>query len=1115
MSRMAMARSKTLKVVLLGAMVLALAVSLDAQTVTGELVGTVTDPSNAVVPGATIKITNAGTNSVRTFQTDNSGNFYAGGLFVGVYAVEAQADGFKNFIARDIPIRAAQVRRVDVVLELGAETETITVDESVSAIQSESATIASALPQKLISDKAVSTNTRAGYVFDQLMWTSGSSSGTGGWTIFGGVRQAQQHTTIEGASVANNARPPINAVGELTAILSNAPAEYARPVTLNASFRSGTNQFHGEWQEDFLSGRLDAVKTPFFSGPRQPAAPIWRHMFSLGGPVYIPKLYDGRNKTFFFFTFLTIRGVMERQFLTENFPTRRMQGGDFSRFPTIIRDPTTGMPFPGNIIPSDRISAVAKTFVATDMNQHANYQGDPDGFRSNVFANGLNQGVGNSLVLKLDQNVGSKSVVNLTIMNGPYAGSSNSPGDGTQVLRRDHNKGTVHSRVLSLGVTHTFSPTFLSETRLGVRRWHVTRGSGDQNGNFVEGLAELNRYGIQGISGTPDRLPGGPAFSFSGWYAFARTTGFVIRDSRFQGNQNFTKVRGSHTFKAGVSAIRLHDDNTANGPYFGTFSFDGRFTGDSWSDFLLGAPSTFARFRGRVFQSPRRWELGAFFQDDYKITPKLTLSYGLRWDKFTVPYDKNRLFYNFDLRTGSIVVPDEFARKNVNPAWPTASIPIKLASEVGLPEKLQYGRSDIAPRFGFAYRPTGSANTVIRGGYGTYTGALRFGSLQLGGPFAITESFVNSLTRNADGTSTPLYTFPSPFPSQQIIVAQSNAVHVSPHYRTPFVQSWNLTFERQLLGNWAVRTSYKGVRTTQLAYSRNANTPLLSTEPFSQARRPFPNLQNVTVIENGASDSYNAWETVLTHTFSNGLFLHAGYTLQYSKTDAHGGTGIDQDAPGIEYAFDRARDKGNNMLWPRQDFVMNFLWEPPVGSGRRFAGNLKDRFGVGGSLLNAIVGGWTFSGAFSARSGLFFTPTYSGRDPGNIQQFSGRANVAAGCDVYANQSISRWVNSACFTVPQAGTLGNAQINSLVGPAGYVVLLNPWKEFPLGFREGARFQVGANIYNLFNHPILGTPTPDLTSVNFGRINSISVVRVSEAVAGGSGMRAMAITMKLIF
>lgn len=795
-----------------------------AQTVTGELVGTVKDPSNAAVPEATVKIVNQNTRSIRTVKTDESGSYYAGGLFVGIYQIEAEAAGFKRFIAANVPVRAAQIRRVDIVLELGAEAQTITVLDAAPAVQSESATLATALSQKLISDKAVSSNTRASYAFDQLMWTSGSSAGSGGRIIFGGARQAQQQTAIEGVSGGERfARPPMNAVGELTTVLTNAPAEYARPVTLNASFRSGSNQLHGEWQEDFLNNRLNAVKTPFFRGARQPSPTTWRHMFSVGGPVVIPKLYDGRNKTFFFLTGLTIRGVTERVFTTYDFPTQRMQAGDFSRFSKTIIDPRTGQAFAGNIIPAERINSVARTYIQTDMNRYAQYFGDPDNFRGNVFSNGFSVGDRhllnpNHLVLRLDQNVGSSDTVNFTYMRGPF-GRGN---DGTQQVIRDHRRQLyVGTHVFSFLETHTFSPKLMSQTRLGTQRWRNQPVAADSSGNIVEGAAELKRYGIQGITGTPDGLSGGPRFTFTGgWASFGRISGTHVRDSRFQGNQNFTIIAGAHTFKTGVSAIKLHEDNNANtetSPFFGGFTFDGRFTGDSWSDFLLGAPGTITRFRGRVIRSPRRWELGAFFQDDYKVTPKLTLSYGLRWDKFTVPFDKNRLYYNFDLKSSSIVVPDQFARQNVNPAWPTAQIPVRLANEVGLPDKLQYGRSDISPRFGFAYRPSGSSRTVIRGGYGTFTGAVRFNSLQMDGAFGITESFVNSLVTNADGTRQPLYSFPNPFPATQGFVAQNNVVHVSPRYRTPFIQNWNLTFEQQLIGNWAVRSSYKGLKSTQLA----------------------------------------------------------------------------------------------------------------------------------------------------------------------------------------------------------------------------------------------------------------------------------------------------------
>lgn len=520
-------------------------------------------------------------------------------------------------------------------------------------------------------------------------------------------------------------------------------------------------------------------------------------------------------------------------------------------------------------------------------------------------------------------------------------------------------------------------------------------------------------------------------------------------------------------------------------PGFGSFTFTGQITGEPFADFLLGDPGSFTRTSPRPWVAQRIWEYGIFGQDDWRVSQRLTLSYGLRWDYYTAPYDKNDEYFDFDLQTGKIVVPDQRALNNVSPAWNSAAIPVVLASSAGYPAKLVNTTGRFLPRLGFAYRPTSSDTFVIRGGYGVYQGNELFAALQTGGPFAITQSFTNSLVNGA-----PQYSFPNPFPAGTgPIAGAATGSSVSNNFRPEYDQAWNLTVEKQLWPRWGLRVSYMGNQATQAPYSFNANTPPLNTTAFLQSNRPYPLFQSITDVVNGANSRYNALQLLLHHPMANGMDMQISYTEQRGTNDMGGGgpTGFTRDdtPSSIDYAYNRNRDYGRNASWPWHEFDANWVYNLPFGHGRRWGSNLESRYKSAGWLLDRIFGGWSATGVWDWHSGLFFTPRYTGVDPGNIDQFSGRANVVPGCKIYTGNKLgaqSPYINLNCFTIPANGTLGNAQINSLTGPSDWVVTLDPYKEFHIPRWDRGTIRVGANIYNLFNHPAYGPQYSNIGIIN---------------------------------
>jgi hypothetical protein len=474
----------------------------------------------------------------------------------------------------------------------------------------------------------------------------------------------------------------------------------------------------------------------------------------------------------------------------------------------------------------------------------------------------------------------------------------------------------------------------------------------------------------------------------------------------------------------------------------------------------------------------RYTEWGAFFQDEFKVNPKLTLNYGIRYALTTVATDKNGLFFNFDPKIGSIVVPDQQALAAVVPGWPT-TVPVITAAEAGFPTDLRAGdHNNFYPRLGFAYRPFASNNTVIRAGYGIYAFPLSFGVLQTGGPFTLTETFNNSSSSNG----TPAFAFPAPFPSTPGSVPTPSVTAIAENFRVPYTQQWNLTVEREIEQHTGLRISYVGTKDTQLGYRRNINKPLASTVPFSASRLPYPDLVNVISVENGGNGSYNALDASLTRQMSSGLQFKTGWTWAKGLSDVSMSRFENETGSLIENPYCRKCERGDGEYVPRHKWVTEFVWDIPVGRGRKF-------LNTGTGAMNQIIGGWTVSGLIGVHSAPLFTPLFSGGDPSNTNTFGGRPDLLPGCDPnLSNPTHAVWFNVSCFVVPpsNAGRFGNAGRGILKGPGATTMDMSLFKTFPIN--ERLRLRLWTSFANLFNHPAWAPPQNNITAPNAGQIYS---------------------------
>ncbi|MBM3728456.1 MAG: TonB-dependent receptor [Acidobacteria bacterium] len=1076
------------------------------QTIQGDLTGTVRDPSGAPVPGVKVTIVNETNGATRVLNTDDSGDYRAVGFFVASYRVEFEKTGFKKKAVPGVRVEPATLRRVDVDMQVGDVAESVEVrGDGAPIVQTEGTTINYGLPRVAL-DRKLSDNTRSGWAMDVLMWSPGSAGGRNGLFLYGGNRGGVTEVSMEGAQQSISLFTPPTAQEELTVISGNAPAEFARATNVNVTFKSGTNELHGDYTVTQANPCLNAVHTPFFRGARAPCFPQWRQNFGVGGPVWLPKLYNGKNKTFWYFNYSRPRPSDIVGNFVKTIPTARMRQGDYTAFPQKPRDPLNGQPFPNAVIPANRISPVAAN-VMRDFYSTYNYIGDPNSVVNNAAFTDSFRSDEKRWVLKFDQNIGTRNFLAFTYQGQRRLGAQSTQLSAGNQWDAPYSQTFPENRWV-LADTHTVGPAIVNQARFSVTRilstltprLRATPGKVTGSEPEAVGADILQRWGIQGVPVTA--LRGYPNLSITNWQSGVIQQSFNA-DTRYQFSDTVNYIRGAHAFKTGFSFIKILEDSLFN-PGFGAFGFDGRFAGEPFADFLLGLPGTFSRTTPRPTIARRGFEWGGFFQDDWKVTPKLTLNLGVRWTRFEASRDKNGLFFNFDLPTGRIVVPDQKAVSNVSPFW-NPVVPVVTADAANYPSNLAKSNSRFLPRFGFAYRPTGSGSFVVRGGYGIYTGLFRWAALQTGGPFAVTDAFLNPAVPATGGV--PQFAFPAPFPAATRVAGVATGNSVSTDFRPEYVQQWNLTVEKAIFRDWGARISYIGNVSRQLGLQYNANTPRLSTQAFSQNRRPYPAFQNITRIENGGFDKYNALQMALTHQWKNGLYLQVYYAEQRSSNDLGNGTNTSRDtapATTIDYAYDRARDRARNSFWPNQDFLINTVYDLPLGTGRKFGSSWKNR-GAAGKLLNAVAGGWSFSGVFNWHSGNFATPVYNGVDPGGIGQFTGRPDLTPGCNPTKRfnplDSTSSWWDPSCFTVPRAGTIGNAPNNILEGPGMWVLTTNPYKDFAFG-SERYKLRFGAQMYNVLNHPVYDIPaTGDFRNPNGPRlVDGVFVRRGTEGNRG---------------
>jgi hypothetical protein len=1102
----------------------------------GDISGVIRDASGAAIPEAQVTLTNVGTNAARVAVSNESGLYSFPALVPGSYNMRVEKRGFKTANRPNIEIQVQQSARVDIDLPVGEVSETVEVSASAALLTTENATVGTVIDNKRIIDLplngrnvlnlvALSPNVSFGFP------SAGQAGSRQGGTradrsiAIAGQRAQFNHFTLDGIENTDPnfntyiVEPSVDAIQEFKVQTGVYPAEFGRGTSqINILTKGGSNEFHGTAYEFLRNEKLDA-KNYAFTTARPPKDPFKLNQFgfTLGGPVWIPKLLDGRNRLFFMTNYEWFRQRRNVQGLF-TVPSAATRTGDFSALPfgtQGIYDPNTrpspavagGSIFPGNIIPANRIHPTSRALL--EFLPIPNLPGETQNYQAS-----------RRLPINRDQFTGRFDVVESS--NSQWFGRYSFGDENALTEQLLLNGEAVVTNFEQYMVTNTrvFSAALVNEARFGFSKFYNTTGPELAFNRDVVG--ELK---IPGLASGPPVQWGIPRVGLDhGLSGFGNgSEGPYENNNRsIQFIDNISLISGKHSFKFGVE---IRNDKYAQiGNQFarGEFQFQrvatrnpgvAGVTGDSFADFLLGVPYQAeaavsianADFRANTFY--------LYFDDTWKVTNRLTINYGLRyentppWEDQTgtlfnliVPYEHHptdfrnaqpaRNLFPYFMRQGP-------ARENCFEgirigAWPadpadprvTAFGPPDVRCDGSLSNRL-VGRdnNDFAPRLGITWSP--NDKWVIR------TGSGMFYSQDTGNPrFDMARNLAG---RGRDNSDSKFLSWDNAVPQTALLPPRPYSFANPYDRRTPYSIQYMFNIQRELLGNQIFEIGYLGSVSRRLEALRSVNEPLpapRSTNLPVPLRSPFPNLGIIQLVDNGGKANYNSLAAKLTKRYSSGLTYLVGYTWSKSIDTASSIRSQGNDTLFPMNSYCRECERGLSAFDVRHRLVVSGTYELPIGRGKAL--NTENAF------ANAIVGGWQIGSIVTIQSGYPFNLSQSG-DPSFTGHTYDRPDaVGIDPDEGFEKTPTRWFNPAAFTKAVDGTHGNVGRNTGTTPGVKSWDFSMMKDFR--FTEQKRLQFRFEAFNFPNHPNWGNPDgnvnsgtavagqPLAPSSNFGRITS---------------------------
>ncbi len=1048
-------------------LVLAGVVAMGAQEITGTILGNVRDVSGASIAEATITATNEATGISRKATSDSDGNYTINLLPVGVYTVTISRDGFASYVQKGIKLLVNQNARIEASLKVGAVQQSVTVEANASQIETVQATIGQVMEEQPVVELPLN-----GRNYLQLgllqpgvapITTNLALSGSGaaadqGYTV-NGLRTQSNVFLIDGALnsdlffTSSNLKPPPDAIEEFKILTNSYSAEFwGGGSVVNLVVKSGTNAFHGELWEFF---RNDIFNTRNFFSSTVPTYKQNQFGGGIGGPLTIPHVYNGKNRTFFYAYY---EGYRNRQGITSNavVPTTAEAEGNFNGANIIPHMPGTTSPFPGNTITVNPITAKLLALYPTSttgtFSASPSQSDDRDGFG-----------------FRIDHQIGDHDTIwghylynreNELLPFTPFGAAVTGFPDAAH----------IKPQTLTIGETHVFSQRLVNDFHVSFNR------TAFQNPLFTR-RDQLSSFGFTYASTAPT-YETIPYVSVSGLSGLGSPQGPGLRyTNTSEIRDSVSYVTGKHQWKFGVDARNVRYNITFGSTENGQYAFNGSFTGNALADFELGLPFTFTQSvvgAGHLFGYTYEW----YAQDTWRILPTLTLNLGVRYTSQTaISSDPQDLFAAFRVGQQSVVRPD-------------APTDLVYQGDPGVPSGTVNGDfNKFAPRIGLAWDPTGSGKWSVRAGYGIFYEYIP-GIAIFNASFSAPPGFPSVEINAPSNYANPLTGLSNPFAPGSIKLPVT-MTSLAPNLRMPYDQQWNLSIQRQLPGDILIEADYIGTHGVGLIRTRQINPAIYApgaTVGNTNARRIYaPDFASVNQIENSANSIYHGLQLSAKKRFSHGLTFMSSYT--WSKAIDNGSfynissnTNAGNNNQPMD-PFNLRLDRGLSLFDVRNRFLLSGVYQLPFGQGLSGAGAF-------------FAKGWETNFIITLQSGTPFT-VFEPLDVSFTGVGADRPNVACNPN-NGPRTVGQWFNTSCFQrlspVTNGGQYGNEGRDILIGPPLRDVDFSLDKIFPI--HEAVNVQFRAEFFNLFNHPAFSLPDYTAGDAKFGQLLNAGDGRVMQ-------------------
>ena len=1044
---------------------------LFAQSETATLRGTITDTSGTPIAGIQLVLFESGKElSVRETSTGAGGHYDAPFLRPGSYIVKIDANHFQTLEARGILLSAGQVRHFDAQLKPEARDESVSLDETSAPLQSHSGTVAGIIDFKHSWQDApfVDLHPSVLPLLTQAPAVQGNTNGNLAGLVMSGISARSQQTwVLDGVAQDTTTQTGNPAFVETVEVaIANPGVDAAKPVRIEMISKHGSDGIHGlvyyKRGSSAFNARsyFDTAKSTYKLSEAQgelggAIVPHWTYFY--GGGMYQKTPYS--------------------QTLYADVPTAQMRTLDFSQFLSaqtapngkvaIVRDPRNGVPFPNNVIPTNRLVGVSSKYLSS-------YYPAPNAGSANTFTQnytwvhpyGPDTYIGNWPFGRIDQRLSANTQVYFRWMQNQTASiPSGSVGEQLNSTQSVRYRGYVVSGVTAL------SSRLINQITVGHTAVRLNQGEAESKFTPLHGDSVVTNVGLIGVNPNAYGVMGFPAVSISGLTGLSMPYGGG-HSSDTAGNDSINTVQdaliwspGRHSLKLGGQYQTYHWlEGAVPQNVYGDFTFTGAFSGLGFADFALGLPSTSTRQAGRVDRTLHQAQSGLFLSDSFRVTSRLTLEYGVRWDYYTTPVYDDGYMSNWDPATNQVIVAPGTLTA-VSSFFPKGAT-VVLGSVVPKAKTTNF-----RPRVAAAYRLAG--NLVLRGGYGEFTeneGYGVSGRLSANNPYSLTETYTNSITAGVAAL-----TFPKPFPAvpSSSLLPGQNITALPAKTDEGVIRQYNGTLEAALRGI-GLRFSYIGSRGVHMNYGLDVNKPRASTTPFATSRKPFPIWASAFEVRTdgqwhydsavvSAQRSIGAVSFHSSFTWANNISNYANTTDPYNVTNMW------------------TRDASGRQRY----FTAGAAVPLPLGKGHRF-------LSATGPIVNRVISDWKLQAITTFASGQYYSPLFTGADPANASQgFVTQLPDCTGDPNAGARTRAIWFNPSAFTTPpaSAGRYGTCGMNTLEGYPIHVAHVSLAKQFSV--TEQVRLVFTAQISNVTNTPHFTIPNNNISTPNPGMFAASSL------------------------